>query len=248
MDQYMILNRDMRPLGYAHYNAMKVGEWVSMPETMRGLPIVPIQYTLAYNQDHVIAKVSAEGEPHTAKNVAYYKKVRIDKVFTRDELIKIYQQVEPELGYKLSEAAYPMCRVVKINLNTNKLALEYISKWADLYPKLHKPIYDDIAYDLYYKCPIAISIIYDNFSNVENHIMSVIRRHKYMHVPDLIEMELSVKNAISAFIGYIFGIHEDEYGPVADLWHNGMLPIYNGHNWVVVSTDDASVIKRYPDR
>ena len=74
-----------------------------------------------------------------------YEYMKLDNPLTNEEIKTICREIEPELGYKLSEALYPVNPLLLPKATVNDEDIELLRKWSNIRDSVRKSVVDSVV-------------------------------------------------------------------------------------------------------
>lgn len=250
-----VLSNDMKPpiQGGDEY---KLKKWYhcdnfdeSDTECSCGFYAIPISELIHYHKPYKktnVASVRVKGkEKIFSASKQRYEYMIIDRILTKAEIIKLCKEAEPELGYKLSEALYPVNPLLlpeaKITDSDIILLKELASIRDSVWASVWASVWDSISDSIW--ASIRDSVWTSVWASVRASVRDSVRD--------------SIWDSIWAYIGSLFPNIEkwkyvDRYRnqypfqSCADLWHRGIVPSFDGKLWRLHSGENAKIIWTEP--
>ena len=230
-----VLSNDMKPpiQGGDEY---KLKKWYhcdnfdeSDTECSCGFYAIPISELIHYHKPYKktnVASVRVKGkEKIFSASKQRYEYMIIDRILTKAEIIKLCKEAEPELGYKLSEALYPVNPLLlpeaKITdsdiILLKELASISDSVWASVWASVRASISDSVWDSIWASVLDSIwAYIGSLFPNIEK--WKYVDRYRNQY----------------------------PFQSCADLWHRGIVPSFDGKLWRLHSGENAKIIWTEP--
>ena len=238
-----VLSNDMKPpiQGGDKY---KLKKWYhcdnfdeSDKECSNGFYAIPVSELIHYHKPWnktKVAVVRVKGkEKIFSASKQRYEYMIIDRILPKAEIIKICKEAEPELGYKLSEALYPVSPLMlpkaKITDSDIILLKEWASVWASVRDSVLASVWDYV-----------LDSVWDS-----------------VRASVLASVWASVRASVLAYIGSLFHniekwkyvdreCNQYPFQSCADLWHRGIVPSFDGKLWRLHSGKDAKIVWTEP--
>jgi hypothetical protein len=269
LNKFKVLNTDMKsPFQDFQY---KIGEWYECKDfdsnvnadcsngfyatDIEGLPY-------SFNTNRLIFECEVKG-----KSVIYdiYKQrfefIKIIRQYSFDEVKELARKKENELGYKLSEALFPINPLL-IDAELNNSHKDLLKKWASVWASIWVSIRDSIRDSV--KDSIWASVWASVWDSIRNSVKDSIWASVWASVWASIRNSVwdsirdSIRDSVRSYISSLFpNIKKWKYiehlegvnpfQPCIDLWCAGFVPSYDGKIWRLHTGVDAKIVYEMKD-
>ena len=235
-----VLDKNLRPpiQGGKPY---KIGVWhhcanfdIRNAKCAPGFYVIPVSELILYHKPWLCTKVLPAEVKGKSKifsaDKQRYEYMKLGNPLSDEEIKAMCREIEIELGYKLSEALYPVNPLLLPKAIVNDEDLELLKQW----------------------CSVRNSV----WSNVENSVWDSVCNSVCNSVWD--NVGYSVRDSVWAYIGSLFPNiqkwkyknHEHSQYPfqsAVNLWYRGLLPSFDGKIWRLHSGEKAEVVWEEPE-
>jgi len=185
------------------------------------------------------------------------RKVEIDQFKRRYERIKLIRQVpneevkelalalESKVGYKLSEALFPVNPFKIKAQSVTEQEIELLKRWILVSASVRASV-GDTVWDSVWDS-VGASVMGSVWDSVWESVMASVGDTVWDSVWD------SVRDSVSAYISSLFPnikkrkhidhpIGENPFQPAIDLWHRGFVPSFDGKTWRLHTGENAEIV------
>ena len=235
----------------------EIGAWhycenfdMSEKECAPGFYVIPVSELIRYHKPWRGTKVLPAEIKGNSKifsaDKQRYEYMKLGNPLSDDEIKAMCREIELELGYKLSEALYPVNPLLLPKTTVNDEDLELLKQWDSV----GGSVWDSVGYSVW------SSVGYSVENSVENSVLSSVGYSVENSV--LSSVGYSVENSVWAYIGSLFPSigkwkyknHEHSQYPfqsAVNLWYRGLVPSFDGKIWRLHSGEKAEVVWQEPE-
>ena len=255
-----VLNKDLRPpiQGGKQY---KIGVWhhcenfdTSDTECAPGFYVIPVSELIHYHKPRlgtkvVPAEVKGKSKIFSASKQRY-EYIKLGNPLTDEEVKALCREVEPELGYKLSEALYPVNPLLLPKATVNDEDIELLRKWRNIRNSVEdsvcNSVWDSVEDSIWDSVWISVwdsvwnSVEDSMWNSVEDSIQDSINDNILVYVASLFSNIQKWK-----YTDHKVGVYP--FQPAVDLWYRGLIPVFDGGKWMLLSGEKAEVVWQEPE-
>ena len=203
-------------------------------ECAPGFYVIPVSELIHYHRPWLGTKVlpaeiKGSSRIFTAAKQRY-EYMKLDNPLSDEEIKKLCKEIEPELGYKLSEALYPVNPLLLPKTAVTDKDIKLLRQWDSVGESVWSSVRSSVGYSVW--------------SSVKNSVG--------YSVWD------SVWNSVWAYIGSLFPSigkweyknHEHSQYPfqsAVNLWYRGLVPSFDGKIWRLHSGEKAEIVWTEPE-
>lgn len=243
-----VLDKDLCPLiqGGKPY---KIGVWNhcenfdrSETECAPGFYVIPVSELIHYHrplEGTKVLPVEVKGDSkYFSPSKQRYEHIKLSNPLSDEEIKAMCKEIEPELGYKLSEALYPINSLLLPKATVNDEDLELLKQWNSVWGSVWGSVGDSVW-----------DSVWDN-----------VRDSVWDNVCDSIQDSIwdSAEDSIFVYVGSLFPniqkwkyidheIGEYPFQPAVDLWHRGLIPVFDDKKWKLLSGEKAEIVWEEPE-
>ena len=227
----------------------EIGVWhhcknfdTSEKECAPGFYVIPVSELIHYHKPWLGTKVLPAEVKGKSKifsaSKQRYKYMKLRNSLSDDEIKAMCREIELELGYKLSEALYPVNPLLLPKTTVNDEDLELLKQWDSVGGSVWDSVKDSVGYSVW--------------SSVKDSVWD--------SVWDSVGYSVgySVENSVGAYIGSLFPSigkwkyknHEHSQYPfqsAVNLWYRGLVPSFDGKIWRLHSGEKVEVVWQEPE-
>ena len=226
-----VLDKDLRP-PFQGGKPYEIGVWhhcenfdTSNAVCAPGFYVIPVSELIHYHKpwnDTKVLPVEVKGNSKILfASKQRYEYMKLGNPLSDDEIKALCREIEPELGYKLSEALYPVNPLLLPKATVTDADIKLLKQWSSIKDSVGDSIKDSVGDSVW--------------KNVED----------------------SVWDSVMAYIGSLFpGVEKWKYvdhepgvypfQPAVDLWHRGLITVFDGNIWRLYSGEKAEVVWEEP--
>ena len=212
-----------------------------------GFYVIPVSELIRYHKPWRGTKVLPAEVKGNSKifsaDKQRYEYMKLGNPLSDDEIKALCREIEPELGYKLSEALYPVNPLLLPKATVTDADIELLKQWISYF--------DSLWYRVRYS--VRNSVVRDS---VENSVWDSVRYSVWNSVG--YSVGYSVENSVWAYIGSLFlninkwkyknHVHSQyPFQSAVNLWYRGLLPSFDGKIWILHSGEKAEVVWEEPE-
>jgi hypothetical protein len=253
-----VLDKDLCPLiqGGEPY---KVGVWnhcenfnMQDEECAPGFYVIPIRELIRYHRPLLETKVLPAEVGGRSKIFSpakqRYEYMKLGNPLSDEEIKKLCKEIEPKLGYKLSEALYSVNPLLLPKAVVTDADIKLLRQWDSDRNNVTSSVWAVVADN------VINSVGASTWKSVKN----IVRENVWDSIRENAQdSAISSWDALFAYIGGLF--HKIEkwkyidhksgaypFQSVVDLWYRGLLPVFRGRKWRLLSGEKAEVVWTEP--
>ena len=258
MKYVKVLDKDLRPpiQGGKQY---KIGVWhhcqnfdTSEKECAPGFYVIPVSELIHHHKPWqgtkvLPAEVSGKRK-YFSDDKQRYEHVKLGNPLSDEQIKAMCKEIEPELGYKLSEALYPVNPLLLPKTTVNDEDLELLKQWDSVQNSVGCRVWDSVRNSVW------DSVGYRVWDSVRNSVQNSVWN----------SVQNSVWNSVWAAFGSLFpNIGKWEYKnhelgwlkaqdsqypfqSASSLWSRGLVPSFDGI-WRLHSGEKAEIVWTEPE-
>jgi len=227
-------------------------------ECAPGFYVIPVSELIHYHRPWLGTKVlpaeiKGSSRIFTAAKQRY-EYMKLDNPLSDEEIKKLCKEIEPELGYKLSEALYPVNPLLLPKTAVTDKDIKLLRQWDS--------VGDSVGYSVWSSVKDSVrSSVWDSvWSSVGDSVGYSVWSSVKDSVWDSVGYSVgySVENSVGAYIGSLFPSigkwkyknHEHSQYPfqsAVNLWYRGLVPSFDGKIWRLHSGEKAEVVWQEPE-
>ena len=231
-------------------------------ECAPGFYVIPVSELIHYHRPWLGTKVlpaeiKGSSRIFTAAKQRY-EYMKLDNPLSDEEIKKLCKEIEPELGYKLSEALYPVNPLLLPKTAVTDKDIKLLRQWDS--------VGDSVGYSVWSSVKDSVrSSVWDSVwssvgDSVGYSVWSSVKDSVWDSVWDNVGYSVgySVENSVGAYIGSLFPSigkwkyknHEHSQYPfqsAVNLWYRGLVPSFDGKIWRLHSGEKAEVVWEEPE-
>ena len=247
-----VLDKDLRPpiQGGEPY---EIGVWhhcenfyTGNAECAPGFYVIPISELIHYHKPWRGTKVLPAEVRGNSKILSAskqrYEYIKLGNPLSDDEIKALCREIEPELGYKLSEALYPVDPLLLPKATVTDADIELLKQWDSVSGNVEYSVRHSICNSV--RDSVKNSVWYSAGYNVWYSVRYSVRD--------------SVRDSVWAYIGSLFPSinkwkcknHEQGKFPfqsAVNLWCRGLVPSFDGKIWRLHSGEKVEVVWEEPE-
>jgi len=251
----------------------EIGVWhhcknfdTSEKECAPGFYVIPVSELIHYHKPWLGTKVLPAEVKGKSKifsaSKQRYKYMKLRNSLSDDEIKAMCREIELELGYKLSEALYPVNPLLLPKTTVNDEDLELLKQWDSVGGSVWSSVGDSVGYSVWSSVKDSVrSSVWDSvWSSVGDSVGYSVWSSVKDSVWDSVGYSVgySVENSVGAYIGSLFPSigkwkyknHEHSQYPfqsAVNLWYRGLVPSFDGKIWRLHSGEKAEVVWEEPE-
>jgi hypothetical protein len=180
--------------------------------------------------------------------------MKLGSPLSDDEVKALCREIEPELGYKLSEALYPVNPLLLPKTAVTDKDIKLLRQWDSVqnsvgcrvWDSVKNSVWDSVGYRVWDSVKNSVGCrVWDS---VKNSVRNSVRN----------SVQNSVWNSVWAYIGSLFPNigkweyknHEHSQYPfqsAVNLWYRGLVPSFDGKIWRLHSGEKAEIVWTEPE-
>ena len=251
-----VLDKDLRPpiQGGEPY---EIGVWqhcknfdTSKKECAPGFYVIPISELICYHKPWkgtkvLPAEIKGKSRIFTAAKQRY-EYMKLDNPLSDEEIKKLCKEIEPELGYKLSEALYPVNPLLLPKTAVTDKDIKLLRQWDSVGDIIMDSVRDSVRDSVWDS--VCDSVLDSVWESVWNSVRDSVWESVWY----------SVRNSVRAYIGSLcpniqkwkYIDHEAgiyPFQPAVELWYRGLIPVFDGKKWTLLSGEKAEIVWTEPE-
>ena len=257
---FKVLDKDMRP-PIQGGDPVEIGEWYHCDnfcedisrDCAPGFYGIPVSQLIQYFkpwEGHKLTTAKYKGKSVVfSEGKQRYEYQCIKKVLTDVEIKALCRKAEPELGYKLYEALYPLNPLKMPKVEVTEKDIQTLKAWDSIRASVRASVWDSIW------ASIRASIRASVWDSVRDSVWVSVGVSVGVSVWETVWD--SAMESVWAYMGSLFPnvgkweYMEHEHGiypfqPAVDLWYRGMVPSFDGKLWRLHSGENADVVWTEP--
>ncbi|MDY0387942.1 MAG: hypothetical protein RBT65_12620 [Methanolobus sp.] len=280
MKYVKVLDKNLRPpiQGGKQY---KIGVWhhcenfdTSNAECAPGFYVIPVSELIRYHKPWLGTKVLPAEIKGKSKIFSpakqRYEYMKLDNPLSDEQIKTMCKEIEPELGYKLIEALYPVNPLLCPKATVTVADIDLLKKWINIRCGVWHSVWDSIRDRVMHSIWDSVwqSVRDSVMDSVMHNVWQSVRQSVLDSVSDSFRDRVldgawdrvreSLLDSSYAYIGSLFyGIEKWKYidhksgvykfQSVVDLWYRGIIPVYCGRKWMLVSGKKAEIVWQEPE-
>lgn len=263
-----VLKKDLRPpiQGGEPY---EIGVWhhcknfdMTDEECAPGFYVIPVSELIHYHNpwdDTKVLPAEVKGNSKIfSADKRRYEYMKLGNPLSDDEIKALCREIEPELGYKLSEALYPVNPLLLPKVTVNDEDIELLKQWDSVRNSSWNSVVNSVVNSVWMS--VWMSVVNSVRDNVRDSLWESVRGSVRGSVVDSAGDSAwdSVWESILVYVGSLFpNIQKWEYidheigkypfQPAVDLWCRGFIPVFDGGKWMLLSGEKAEVVWEEPN-
>ncbi len=264
----------------------EIGVWhhcedfdTSEKECAPGFYVIPVSELIHHHQPWLGTKVlpaEIKGKSKIFSAKRRYEYMKLGSPLSDEEIKKLCKEIEPELGYKLSEALYPVNPLLLPKTAVTDKDIKLLRQWDSVGDSIRDSVWNSVCdsvwssvgdsfwsrvrYSVWYSVRVSV---WDSFwSRVWYSVWYSVRDSVgdnvwYSVIDSWDSVWDSVTDSVSAYIGSLFlninkwkyKNHEQGKYPfqsAVNLWYRGLVPSFDGEIWRLHSGKKAEVVWEQP--
>ena len=211
-------------------------------ECAPGFYVIPVSELIHYHRPWLGTKVlpaeiKGSSRIFTAAKQRY-EYMKLDNPLSDEEIKKLCKEIEPELGYKLSEALNPVNPLLLPKTAVTDKDIKLLRQWDSVCDSVWNSVWNSVCDSVW--------------SSVGESVWSSVKNSVGYSVWN------SVRNSVWAYIGSLFPSigkweyknHEHSQYPfqsAVNLWYRGLVPSFDGKIWRLHSGEKAEIVWTEPE-
>jgi len=278
-----VLDKDLRP-PIQRGKQYKIGVWhhcenfdTSDTECAPGFYVIPVSELIHYHKPWDDTKVVPAEVKGCSKifsaSKQRYEYIKLGNPLTDEEVKALCREIEPELGYKLSEALYPVNPLLLPKATVSDEDIELLRKWRNIRKSVCNSIEDSIENSIWDSVwnrvwdsvwDSVCNSVGDSVEDSEDSVLISIWNSIWDSIEDSLEDSIedsiqdSIYDNILVYVASLFpNIQKWKYTdhkvgvypfqPAVDLWYRGLIPVFDGGKWMLLSGEKAEVVWQEPE-
>ena len=252
MKRYKVLNKNLTsPFKSFEY---QIGKWYKCDDfdedenndCSRGYyatRIDGIPYSFSFKKSIYLVEVAGKSVEIDQYKMRY-EKIKILKKCKKDDIIKRAKREEKRLGYKLSECIYPINPLEKTS-KVSEIDIENLKKWASFRASFRASVGASVRNSI--RASVGASVEASVRASFRASFRASVGASVWDSVWD------SVRASVWAYISSLFpkiekwkyidhDIGINPYQPCIDLWHNNLVPSFDGRIWRLHAGKKAKIV------
>jgi len=239
-------------------------------ECAPGFYVIPVSELIHYHRPWLGTKVlpaeiKGSSRIFTAAKQRY-EYMKLDNPLSDEEIKKLCKEIEPELGYKLSEALYPVNPLLLPKTAVTDKDIKLLKQWdsvgGSVWESVWSSVKDSVKDSVWESVwesvwdSVRSSVGYSVWNSVWDSVRSSVGYSVWNSVRNSVGD--SVWNSVWAYIGSLFPSigkweyknHEHSQYPfqsAVNLWYRGLVPSFDGKIWRLHSGEKAEVVWEEPE-
>ena len=219
-------------------------------ECAPGFYVIPVSELICYHKPWRGTKVlSAEIKGNSkifSADKQRYEYMKLGSPLSDDEVKALCREIEPELGYKLSEALYPVNPLLLPKTAVTDKDIKLLRQWDSVGDSIMDSVWNSVCDSVGYSVwdSVKNSVGYSVWDSVRNSVRNSVWD--------------SVWDSVWAYIGSLFPSigkwkyknHEHSQYPfqsAVNLWYRGLVPSFDGKIWRLHSGEKAEIVWTEPE-
>ena len=242
------------------FYVIPVSELIHYHRPLRGTKVLP-------------AEIKGSSRIFTAAKQRY-EYMKLDNPLSDEEIKKLCKEIEPELGYKLSEALYPVNPLLLPKTAVTDKDIKLLKQWdsvgGSVWESVWSSVKDSVKDSVWESVwesvwdSVRSSVGYSVWNSVWDSVRSSVGYSVWNSVRNSVGYSVgysvwdSVWNSVWAYIGSLFPSigkweyknHEHSQYPfqsAVNLWYRGLVPSFDGKIWRLHSGEKAEVVWEEPE-
>ena len=290
-----VLDKDLRP-PFQGGKPYEIGVWhhcenfdTSNAVCAPGFYVIPVSELIHYHKpwnDTKVLPVEVKGNSKILfASKQRYEYMKLGNPLSDDEIKALCREIEPELGYKLSEALYPVNPLLLPKATVTDADIKLLKQWSSIKDSVGDSVWDSVNVSTWnsvwdsvwhsIKDSVGDSVwknvgdsIKDSvgdsvWHSIKDSVGDSVRSSVWHSIKDSVgdsvwkNVEDSVWDSVMAYIGSLFpGVEKWKYvdhepgvypfQPAVDLWHRGLITVFDGNIWRLYSGEKAEVVWEEP--
>jgi hypothetical protein len=277
-----VLDKDLRPpiQGGKPY---EIGVWhhcedfdTSEKECAPGFYVIPVSELIHYHKPWrgtkvLPAEIKGKSKIFSAKR--RYEYMKLGNPLSDEQIKAMCKEIEPKIGYRLSEALYPVNPLLLPKATVNDEDIELLKQWYRVRKNVVISVWHSVRDSFWSR--VRYSVWYSVWDSVGDSFWSRVRYSVWYSVRDSVGDNVwysvidswdgvadsvtdSVTDSVSAYFGSLFpniqrwkyinhetGVYP--FQPAVDLWCRGLVPSFDGKIWRLHSGEKAEVVWEEPE-
>jgi len=247
----------------------EIGAWhhcedfdTSEKECAPGFYVIPVSELIHYHEPWLGTKVlpaeiKGSSRIFTAAKQRY-EYMKLDNPLSDEEIKKLCKEIEPELGYKLSEALYPVNPLLLPKTAVTDKDIKLLRQWDSVGDSIMDSVWYSVGESVW--SSVRNSVGYNVWESVGESVWSSVGYSVWSSVKNSVGYSVweSVGNSVWAYIGSLFPSigkwkyknHEHSQYPfqsAVNLWYRGLVPSFDGKIWRLHSGEKAEIVWTEPE-
>jgi len=254
----------------------EIGVWqhcenfnASPAECAPGFYVIPVSELIHYHRPWLGTKVLPAEIKGKSKIFSpakqRYEYMKLDNPLSDEEIKNLCREIEPELGYKLSEALYPVNPLLLPKSSVTAADIELLKQWSNVRNIVMDSVRDSVLDSVWDSVwdSVRRSVMDSVWDSVMNSVMDSVMDSVWVSVRNSVWNSVrdsvmdSVRNSVGAYMGSLFpSINKWKYidheigvypfQPAVDLWYRGLFPVFDGKKWMLLSGEKAEIVWTEP--
>ena len=237
----------------------EIGVWhhcedfdTSEKECAPGFYVIPVSELIHYHKPWNGTKVLPAEIKGKSKilfaSKQRYEYMKLGNPLSDEQIKAMCKEIEPKIGYKLSEALYPVNPLLLPKAIVNDEDIELLKQWYRVRKNVVISVWDSVGDSFWSR--VRYSVWYSVRDSVGDNVW-------YSVIDSWDSVWDSVTDSVSAYIGSLFlninkwkyKNHEQGKYPfqsAVNLWYRGLVPSFDGEIWRLHSGKKAEVVWEQP--
>ena len=213
-----------------------------------GFYVIPVSELIRYHKPWrgtkvLPAEVKGKSRIFTAAKQRY-EYMLLGNPLSDEDIKKLCKEIEPELGYKLSEALYPVNALLLPKSSVTAADIELLKQWNSVRNSVLYSVRNSVRNSVWY------SVWNSVWDNVWSSVWYRFRNNVWNSIWDTAFG--SVWDIVFVYVGSLFtniqkwkyinhepGIYP--FQPAVELWYRGLIPVFDGEKWRLLSGEKAEL-------
>ena len=235
----------------------EIGVWhhcedfdTSEKECAPGFYVIPVSELIHYHKPWLGTKVLPAEIKGKSKilfaSKQRYEYMKLGNPLSDEQIKAMCKEIEPKIGYKLSEALYPVNPLLGAKATVSDEDLDLLKQWDRVRKNVVISVWHSVRDSFWSR--VRYSVWYSVIDSVGDSFWSRVRYSVWYSVTD----------SVSAYFGSLFpniqrwkyinhetGVYP--FQPAVDLWCRGLVPSFDGEIWRLHSGKNAEVVWVEPE-
>lgn len=231
-------------------------------ECAPGFYVIPVSELIHYHRPWLGTKVLPAEIKGSSKifsaDKQRYEYMKLGNPLSDEQIKAMCKEIEPELGYKLSEALYPVNPLLLPKATVTDEDLELLKQWNSVKNSVGCSVWDSVCDSVQNSVGCRV------WNSVRDSVKNSVGYRVWDSVCDSVRNSVrnsvknSVGNSVWAYIGSLFPNigkweyknHEHSQYPfqsAVNLWYRGLVPSFDGKIWRLHSGEKAEIVWTEPE-
>ena len=264
MKYVKVLDKDLCP-PFQGGRPYEIGVWhhcenfdTSEKECAPGFYVIPVSELIHYhkpwkNTNVLPAEIKGKSKIFSADKQRY-ECMKLGNPLSDEEIKALCCEIEPELGYKLSEALYPVNPLLSPKAIVTDTDIELLKQWCGVLDNFEYNVWNSVVDSVWNN--VGYNVLDSVGDSVGDSVRNSVSNSVWKSVWNSVRN--SVVDSVWAYIGSLFPSinkwkyknHEHSQYPfqsAVNLWYRGLLPSFDGKIWRLHSGEKAEVVWKEPE-